>query len=77
MYRVSIYNKSKKMVAVYDRISTIKYSDFLGDVIVVEGEEILKHSFPTSCNYQLLSDNGNYSIDKSIIGTFEVSKVIY
>ena len=41
MYRVSIYNKSKKMVAVYDRISTIKYSDFLGDVIVVEGEEIL------------------------------------
>lgn len=38
---------------------------------------MLTHYFPTDCNYQLLSDSGNYSIDSSVIGTFEVTKVCY
>lgn len=74
MYIVSIYNKSNKQVATYEGIHTIKYSDLLNEVTTVVGEEILTHDFPTSCSYQLLSDNGNYSIDDSIIGTFEVTK---
>lgn len=77
MYKVSIYNKSKKMVAVYDKIHTIKYVDILGEIITVSGEEIMTHNFPTTRNYQLLSDDGNYSIDESIIGTFEITKVVY
>lgn len=74
MYKISVYNKSKKLITVYDHIHTIKYTDFLGETIAVSGEEILTHFFPTDCTYQLLSDDGNYSIDKSVIGTFEVSK---
>lgn len=77
MYKVSIYNKSKKMVATYEQIHTIKYTDILGETIVVTGEDILTHSFPTSRNFQLLSNDGNYCIDSSVIGTFEVKKVVY
>lgn len=77
MYKVSIYNKSKKQVAVYDRIHTIKYLDILGEIVTVTGEEMLTHSFPTTCNYQLLSNDGNYSIDESVIGTIEITKVVY
>jgi len=76
MYKVSIYNKTKKLISVYERIHTIKYSNEMSETIVT-GEEILSHHFPTNYNYQLLSDSGNYSIDSSVIGTFEVSKVCY
>lgn len=58
----------KKLISVYERIHT---------VITITGEEMLTHHFPTDCNYQLISDNGNYSIDSSVIGTFEVTKVCY
>lgn len=76
MYKISIYNKSKKLISVYERIHTVKYSNGFEDTIVA-GEEMLSHYFPTDCNYQLLSDSGNYSIDSSVIGTFEVTKVCY
>lgn len=76
MYKISVYSKSKKLIAVYDRIHTIKYTDFLGETITVSGEEALTHFFPTDCTYQLLADDGNYSIDSSVIGTFEVSKTV-
>lgn len=77
MYRVSIYNKSKKLISVYERIHTIKYTDILGETIAVSGPDMLTHNFPTDVSYQLLSDCGNYSIDESVIGTFEVTKVVY
>lgn len=77
-YRVSIYDKSKKRVATYEKIHTVKYiSPIFGEDVVVTGEEMLTHSFPTGTSYQLLSDDGNYSIDLSVIGTFEVTKVCY
>ena len=76
MYKVSIYNKSKKLISVYERIHTVKYSNGVIDTVIT-GEEMLSHYFPTNCNYQLLSDSGNYSIDSSVIGTFEVAKVVY
>ncbi len=77
MYRIQIYNKSKKLISTYERIHTIKYWNVLGEETVVSGPEILTHRFPATMNYQLLSDDGNYCIDKSVIGTFEVSKVVY
>lgn len=77
MYRIQIYNKSKKLIATYDRIHTVKYVDVFGEPVTVSGVEMLTHNFPTFVNYQLLSNDGNYSIDRSIIGTFEVRNVIY
>lgn len=77
MYRIQIYDKSKKLIATYERIHTVKYVEIYGEPVTVSGIEMLTHKFPTSVNYQLLSDDGNYSIDKSIIGTFEVRNVIY
>lgn len=77
MYKIQIYNTSKKIISTYDRIHTVKYKDLLGEPVIVSGSDMLTHEFPTSVNYQLLSDEGNYSIDKSVIGTFEVKKVIY
>lgn len=77
MYRVSIYDKSRKKIASYERIHTICYINIIGENISVSGEEMLTHSFPTDRNYHLLSDDGNFSVDKSIIGTFEITKVVY
>ena len=74
MYNVSIYDKNKRLVAEYEDIHTINYTDDLIESISISGNELLTHKFPTAYNYQLLSDTGNYSIDKSIIGTFEVVK---
>lgn len=76
MYKVSIYNKSNKQVAVYERIHTIIYNDFIGENVIT-GDNMLTHHFPTNFNYHLLSDSGNYSIDESVIGTLEISKVVY
>ena len=64
------------MVATYLDIHTVKYIDFLGDSISVTGEDLLTHEFPTSRDYHLFSKDGNYSIDHSVIGTFEVVKVM-
>lgn len=44
MYKISIYNKFKKLISVYDRIHTVKYSNGFEDTIVT-GEEILTHYF--------------------------------
>lgn len=75
MYNVSIYDKSKKLICTYENIHTIKLLNGMREVVVT-GDELLSYYFPTiEWNYQLVSDNGNYSIDSSIIGTFEVTKV--
>lgn len=73
MYNIKIFNKSKKMVATYRNIETVKYVDILGESIIVSGDELLTHEFPTKSDYHLYSKDGNYSIDSSVIGTFEVS----
>ncbi len=75
MYKVSIYNKSKKIVATYTDIDTVKYIDILGDSISISGDKLLTHEFPTNVDYHLFSKNGNFSIDRSVIGTFEVVKL--
>lgn len=75
MYNIKIFNKSKKMVDTYRNIETVKYLDILGEDIIVSDEEMLTHAFPTNTNYHLYSKDGNYSIDASIIGTFEVSTI--
>lgn len=43
VYRVSIYDKSKKLVASYEKIHTIKYIDAALDQCVVSGNEIASH----------------------------------
>lgn len=73
MYTVKVYDKSKKLIETYRDIHTVVYVDVLGETITVTGVDLLTHFFPTYCSYQLLASNGNYSIDKSIIGTFEVT----
>lgn len=76
MFQVSIYDKSKRRVAVYDNIHTINYVNVLGESVSVSGEELLTHVFPTSYNLQLLADSGNYCVDASIIGTVEIVKAV-
>lgn len=77
MYRVSIFDKNKKHVCSFEKIHTVKYCDVLDDEYVVTGDDLLSHHFPTNVNYQLLADDGNYSVDASVIGTFEVIRVTY
>lgn len=76
MYTVTIYDTSMKKFKSYSSIHTIKYFDNIieSDWITVTGDDILTHHFPFNCNYQLLADNGNYSISSSIIGSFEIQK---
>lgn len=76
MHRVTIYNKSNKQDDFYEHIHTIRHVDALGETQIITGDELLTHEFPTHCSYQLLSDSGNYCIDKSVIGTFEVTKTV-
>lgn len=76
MYTVTIYDKSKKYFKTYEHIHTIKYFDLLKDWVSLSGDEILSHNFPCLSNYQLISDYGNYSISKSIIGSIEVEREI-
>ena len=49
------------------------YIDTLGEKNIVTGDDLLTHYFPPYNSYQLLADKGNYSIDKSVIGTFEIT----
>ena len=74
MYTVTIYDKSKKIFKTYHSIHTIKYFDRLieHDWISVSGNDILTYHFPLNFTYQLLSDRGNFSIDSSMIGSFEI-----
>lgn len=72
MYTISVYDKSKALIATYEHINTINYQNKYMIDVTVSGKELLKHKFPTDCDLQLLSDNGNYSISSSIIGTFEI-----
>lgn len=77
-YKVSVYNKSNKQFATYDKIHTINCVNGLGDVEeTITGEDMLTHTFLTGYDYQLLSDTGNYAISSSVIGTMQVEKVVY
>lgn len=74
MFQVAIYDPKKRLIATYANIHTIKYLDVLSETVTVSGDEMLTHWFPSDVNYHLYSDDGNYSISKSVIGTFEVTK---
>ena len=71
-YSVLIFDTSARHIKTYHDILKIQYFDILDSWIDVPKSEFLTYKFPTDCNYQLLSEKGNYNIDKSIIGTFEV-----
>ena len=73
MYTVEVYNKNKKLIETYHNIHTITYIDTLGEKNIVTGDDLLTHYFPPYNSYQLLADKGNYSIDNSVIGTFEIT----
>lgn len=73
MYTITILEKSKKTLRTYQHISKITYSDLLDDV-VLEGECILTHSFPTNMDLHFYSATGNYTISGDIIGTIEIEK---
>ena len=73
MYTVEVYNKNKKLIETYHNIHTITYIDTLGEKNIVTGDDLLTHYFPPYNSYQLLADKGNYAIDKSVIGTFEIT----
>ena len=73
MYTVEVYNKNKKLIETYHNIHPITYIDTLGEKNIVTGDDLLTHYFPPYNSYQLLADKGNYSIDKSVIGTFEIT----
>ncbi|MDE7202596.1 MAG: hypothetical protein K2O91_12020 [Lachnospiraceae bacterium] len=75
MYNVTIYDKSKKIFKTYKDIHTVKYLQYPEDWISVTGEEILTHNFPCLCSYQLIGNNKNYSIDKSIVGAIEIESM--
>ena len=72
-FTVLIFDTSVKHIKTYHDIKKISYIDALGELICVSDYDFLTYKFPTDCNYQLLSENGNYNIDKSVIGTFEVT----
>lgn len=72
MYNVTIYNVNKKIFKTYNHIHTIKYFSVLQEWESVSGEEILTHTFPNFCSYQLIGNGRNYSIDKSLVGSVEI-----
>lgn len=74
MYTVTIFDKTKKIFKTYHDITQIMYFDIVDDWVSVPESNFLTHAFPTNCSYQLLSNSGNYNIDSSIIGSFELEK---
>ena len=74
MYRITIYNLQKKVFKTYEHIHTVKYFSVLQNWDTFTGEEIMTHQFPCLCSYQLIGDNGNYSIDRSIIGSLDIER---
>lgn len=75
MYIVTIYDINKKIFKTYKYIHTIKYFSVLQDWESVTGEEILTHTFPGLCSYQLIGDDRNYSIDRSLVGSIEIERL--
>jgi len=77
MYSVTIYDTQKKKFKTYEHIHTIKYFSLLQKwEVFTDDKEILNHPFPCLCSYQLISDNANYCIDRSIIGSIEIKRKI-
>lgn len=75
MYNVTIYDTHKKIFKTYEHIHTIKYFSLLQDWESITGEEILTHKFPCLCSYQLIGNDRNYSIDRSIVGSVEIERM--
>lgn len=77
MYTVNIFDTSRKIFRTYRHINEIKYFDQISEEWVsISGSELLSHSFMSEfCqSYHLFSSSGNYTINYSLIGTFEVEK---
>jgi len=75
MYTVEIYDTHKKAFETYHNIHTIKYFTVLQEWESVTGDEILTHTFPALCSYQLIGNNCNYCIDRSIVGSIGIKRV--
>lgn len=73
MYAVTILEKSKKTLRTYQHITKIMYYDLL-DGVILEGDAILTHNFPTNMDLHLYSSTGNYTVSGDIIGTIEIEK---
>ncbi len=73
MYKVTILDSSKKNIRTYEHINKIAYTTIM-DTTVVEGDDILTHSFSLEFPLHLYSDTGNYLISSSIIGALEIEK---
>ena len=73
MFKITILDKSKKILRTYPHITKIMYNNYAEDV-VLEGEEILNHHFPLVHHYHFYSETGNYTVTSDIIGAFEIEK---
>lgn len=73
MFKITILDKSKKILRTYPHITKIVYNDYVEDVIL-EGDAILNHQFPLIGNHHFYSKSGNYTVSADIIGTFEIEK---
>lgn len=73
MYTVTILEKSKKTLRTYQGIVKVMYFDLVDD-IVLEGDAILTHTFPTDMDLHFYSATGNYTVSGDIIGTIEIEK---
>lgn len=74
--QVVVFNKSAKKNFTYEKIHTITCINVFGEETTFTGDELLTCKLPTSDKYQLLSDEGNYLLDNSIVGSIEVKKVL-
>lgn len=73
MFKITILDKSKKILRTYPHITKITYNNYVEDV-VLEGDEILNHHFPLIGYHHFYSESGNYTVSPDIIGTFEIEK---
>ena len=73
MFKITILDKSKKILRTYPHITKIIYNNYAED-IVLEGDEILYHQFPLTGYHHFYSETGNYTVAPDIIGTFEIEK---
>lgn len=73
MYTITILEKSNKILRVFEHIVRVTYSDLVED-IVLEGDNILTHSFPLGLDLHFYSSTGNYIVSGDIIATLEIQK---
>lgn len=58
-----------------ENVLKVEYMDTLGEDIVVEGDQLLSHKYPTGKTLHLYSENMTYTVSKSIasISVYKVS----